>query len=453
MGNEHKGRKFSIAVAVIVGAMAALVVAGLLTNVAEKKGEARNSFLRVVDITDETVDPAVWGKNFPAQYDGYLKTTDQTRTHFGGSEALPHDPTSADPRATIARSKIEEDPRLKTIWAGYAFSKDYRERRGHAYMLDDQTYTGRQSAKTMGVCINCHASLYATYKKLGGGDLTKGFEMLNLMPYVEARKLVTHPIACIDCHDPATMQLRVTRPAFMEGIRAYKKSVGIQDYDVNKMATHQEMRSYVCGQCHVEYYFKGDQKRLVYPWDKGLNADSILAYYDEIKFKDWDHADTGAPLLKAQHPEFEMWNQGVHARSGVTCADCHMPYMRQGAAKISDHHVRSPMLNINRACQTCHKWPEAELLDRVNLIQQRTDQLKDLGLDALVELIADIKNGMATKAPEAKLAKARDFQRKAQFLLDFVMAENSTGFHAPQESARLLGEALDYCRKGQNSLR
>jgi nitrite reductase (cytochrome c-552) len=290
-------------------------------------------------------------------------------------------------------------------------------------------------------------------KKLGGGDLVQGFEMMNAMHYADARKLVTHPIACIDCHDPATMQLRVTRVAFMEGIKAYKKFLGVPNFDVNKMATHQEMRSYVCGQCHVEYYFKGPEKRLVYPWDKGLNADSIMAYYDEIKFKDWDHGDTGAPLLKAQHPEFEMWNQGVHARSGVTCADCHMPYMRQGAAKISDHHVRSPMLNINRACQTCHKWPEAELLDRVNQIQQRTDQLKNLSLDALVELITDIKTGVAAKAPESKLAKARDFQRKAQFLLDFVMAENSSGFHAPQETARLMGEALDYCRKGQNALR
>ena len=89
-------------------------------------------------------------------------------------------------------------------------------------------------------------------------------------------------------------------------------------------------------------------------------------------FKDWVHAETGAPALKAQHPEFEMWNQGIHARSGVACADCHMPYMRVGALKISDHHVRSPLLNINRACQTCHKWPEDELMARAETAQQRT---------------------------------------------------------------------------------
>ncbi|MEX5280879.1 MAG: ammonia-forming cytochrome c nitrite reductase subunit c552 [Nitrospiraceae bacterium] len=168
------------------------------------------------------------------------------------------------------------------------------------------------------------------------------------------------------------MHLRVTRPAFIEGLRALKEQEGVRNYDVNTMTTRQEMRSFVCGQCHVEYYFRGPEKRLVFPWAKGLRVDDMLAYYEETQFKDWTHAETGSPVLKAQHPEFEMWNQGIHARSGVACADCHMPYKREGAMKISDHHVRSPLLNINRACQTCHKWPEAELKDRAEAIQHRT---------------------------------------------------------------------------------
>jgi len=209
----------------------------------------------------------------------------------------------------------------------------------------------------------------------------------------------------------------------------------------------------VCGQCHVEYHFKGPDKRLVYPWSKGLKVEQILAYYDEAKFKDWTHADTGAPVLKAQHPEFEMWNQGIHARSGVACADCHMPYMRVGALKISDHHVRSPLLNVNRACQTCHRWPEDELKARVLTIQQRTFGLRNRAMDALVALIADIRGAAAGGRPDAELARARDFQRKAQFYLDFVEAENSTGFHAPQEAARILAESIDFTRQGQLTLR
>ncbi len=453
-GAQGRGRGRLFLVTALVAAGAAAGATALLVNIFERKVEARNPFYRVVELTDTIEDPAIWGKNFPLQYDGYRRTVDQVRTRFGGSEAVPRTPTAIDPRSVVARSKLEQDPRLKAMWAGYAFAADFREERGHAFMLDDQAFTGRQhAAKQPGTCLHCHASVTVAYRKAGDGDLVKGFERLNSMPYAEARKLVTHPVACIDCHDPATMQLRVTRPAFLEGIRALKAAQGVQDYDVNAMATRQEMRSFVCGQCHVEYYFKGPEKRLTYPWAKGLRADEILSYYEETGFKDWVHAETGAPVLKAQHPEFEMWNQGIHARSGVACADCHMPYKREGALKISDHHVRSPLLNINRACQTCHRWPEEELRARVETIQERTFQLRNLAMDALMDLIADLKAARAAGAGDEALAPARGFQRRAQFLLDFVEAENSTGFHAPQEAARVLGLSLDACRRGQVALR
>ena len=438
----------ALIVLVTVGGLA------LLVNIFQRKQEARNPFFRVVELNDDTVDPSVWGKNFPLQFDDYQKTIDQVRTRYGGSEAEPRTPTQADPRSVVAQSRLEEDPRLKIMWAGYAFAKDFREERGHAYMLDDQTFTERQQVtKQPGTCVNCHASVYTTYKQLGGGDIFKGFEALNKLSYFEARKFVTHPVACIDCHDSQTMQLRVTRPAFIEGMRVLKASQGIQNYDVNKQATRQEMRAYVCGQCHDEYHFSGPEKRLVYPWSKGLQVENILAFYDEQKFKDWEHALTGAPVLKAQHPEFEMWNQGIHARSGVVCADCHMPYKREGALKISDHHVRSPMLNINRACQTCHKWSEDELRARVETIQQRTLNLRNLAMDALIDLINDIKSARDAGRTDTGVTTAQDFQRRAQFYVDFIESENSSGFHAPQEATRILGESINFSRKGQLALR
>ncbi|MCH8016477.1 MAG: ammonia-forming cytochrome c nitrite reductase subunit c552 [Acidobacteria bacterium] len=451
-GAARQGLLF-VAVA-LVAALAAAGGAALLINIMERKQEARNPFYRVVEITDETEDPAMWGKNFPLQYDDYLRTVDQVRTRFGGSEAVPRTPDDVDPRSIVAQSKLDEDPRLKTIWAGYAFAVDFREERGHAFMLEDQTFTQRQIvAEQPGTCVHCHASVYVPYMKLGGGDLIQGFEAMNSMSYAEARKLVSHPIACIDCHSPDTMQLRVTRPAFIEGIRALKASEGIENYDVNTMATRQQMRSYVCGQCHVEYYFEGAEKRLVYPWSQGLRVEDILAYYEAEEFYDWTHAETGARVLKAQHPEFELWNQGIHARSGVACADCHMAYKRVGALKISDHHVRSPLLNINRACQTCHRVSEEELKSRAETIQGRTFALRNSAMDALVDLINDIKMAGEAGRNDAGLTAARTFQRKAQFFLDFVEAENSMGFHAPQEAVRILGESINYSRQGQVVLR
>ncbi len=444
----------TILVIAAIAAFAAVGVTALLVNIMEHKQEARNPFFRVVELDDDTEDPAIWGKNFPVQYDTYKRTVDMVRTKFGGSEALPRTPTEKDPRTQVTTSKIEEDPRLKRMWLGYAFAVDFREERGHAYMLDDQTFTERQQVvQQPGTCMNCHASTYVAMKKLGNGDIVKGFEAINQMPYFDARKHVKHPVACIDCHDSKTMALRVTRPAFMEGIRAFKASQGVPDYDVNTMATRQEMRTYVCGQCHVEYYFKGTEKRLTFPWHKGLKADEILAYYDEVGFKDWTHAETGSPNLKAQHPEFEMYNQGIHARSGVACADCHMPYTKVGAMKVSDHHVRSPLLNINKACQTCHRWSEEELKARAETIQSRHMEMRNLAMDALMSLIDDVKAAKEAGKSDEELAVARDFQRRATFLLDFAEAENSTGFHAPQEGARILAQSIDASRKGQLAVR
>lgn len=439
---------------VIFTALATFSVSALLVNIFERKQEARQPFVRVVELTNDIDDPAIWGKNFPQQYDDYRRTVDMVRTRYGGSESMSHSPTQADPRSVISQSKLQEDPRLKLMWAGYAFSIDFREERGHAYMLIDQRLTQRVTEfKQPGTCLNCHASVTTTYRKLGSGDPFAGFEKLNAMTYAEATKLVAHPVACIDCHDPGTMKLHITRPAFMEGIKAYKASQGVANYDVNTMASAQEMRAFVCGQCHVEYHFKGPEKRLTYPWSKGLKVENILAYYDEIGFRDWVHQETGAPTLKAQHPEFEMWNQGVHARSGVTCADCHMPYKRAGGVKVSDHHVQSPLLNINRACQGCHHFSEAEMKDRVETIQSRFFGARNIAMDALMDLISDLKRAREAGATDSELARARDFQRKAQFYLDLVEAENSSGFHAPQEALRILVESADFSRRGQLALR
>ncbi len=444
----------TILVTAAIAAFAAVGVTALLVNIMEHKQEARNPFFRVVELTDDTEDPAVWGKNFPVQFDSYKRTVDMVRTKFGGSEAFPRTPTEKDPRTQVTTSKIEDDPRLKRMWAGYAFAVDFREERGHAYMLDDQTFTERQQVvKQPGTCMNCHASTYVTMKTLGEGDVEKGFERMNQMSYLEVRNLVKHPVACIDCHDSQSMALRITRPAFVEGIRAYKSSQGVAAYDVNTQATRQEMRTYVCAQCHVEYYFKGAEKRLTFPWHKGLKADQVLEYYDEVGFKDWTHAETGSSNLKAQHPEFETYSQGIHARSGVACADCHMPYTKVGAMKVSDHHVRSPLLNINKACQTCHRWPEEELKARVETIQTRHTEMRDLAMDALVSLIDDLKAAKEAGKSDDEMAVARNFQRRASFLLDFAEAENSSGFHAPQEGARILAQSIDASRKGQLAIR
>jgi nitrite reductase (cytochrome c-552) len=449
-------------------------------SIFERKQEAKNPYVRLVEVGEDTTDPAVWGTNWSRQYDDYRRTEEATQTRFGGSDTLP-------------AQKATAFPWLTRLFAGYAFSLDYRDRRGHAHMLQDQEQTRRVTERPQpGSCLHCHASVIPTYRRLGGGDIFKGFETLGRMPYADAHAEVVktgssnpvaggtsttyqhadgaHPVACVDCHDPRNMELRVTRPGFILGIRAlaagsvpvphlesierWRKSSRAQPYDPNADASRQEMRSFVCGQCHVEYYC-GPKATLFYPWNNGMRVEQIESYYDAFKFSDghtfydWTHPETGAEVLKAQHPEFETWSQGVHARSGVACADCHMPYKREGAMKVSDHWVRSPLLNIARACQTCHPYSESELQARVTAIQDRTHTLLDRSATALTDMLDAIAAAKKAGMTDAQLTGALALQRKAQWRLDFVAAENSMGFHAPQETARVLAEAIDYARQGQ----
>jgi nitrite reductase (cytochrome c-552) len=452
-------------------AVVATIAAGLtalFANIFERKAEQRTPYVRLVEVGENDTDPAKWGKNWPAQYDSYRRTALSTKTRFGGhqgSESLPEE-------------KIDRDPWLKRMFAGYAFAIDYRDRRGHAFMLVDQEHTERLTKPQSGSCLHCHASIMPLYRELGAGDAMKGFGETFKLSYQEVSQKLhqsghAHPVSCVDCHDPGTMSLRVTRPGFILGVRAlaasdapvpalpsitqWREGSRQEPYDANRDATRNEMRSFVCGQCHVEYYCSSKMP-LTFPWGKGLTADNIEAFWDETKFPngepfvDYTHAETGARVLKAQHPEFELWNQGIHARSGVSCADCHMPYMREGATKVSDHWVRSPLLNVNRACQTCHRASEEEMKARVDVIQQRNHELLQRGGAAITDLIDALVAAKANgTAPEA-LEKARQLQRRAQWRLDFIAAENSMGFHAPQEAAKILGEASDYARQGQLAL-
>lgn len=447
-----KARWVPIVVLVLV-AVCAAALTWFLTTIFENKQEAKAPFTHVVNVDETTYDAAVWGQNFPREYEGHIATKEMDTDPL---KTVEREATDEDPRTRVATSKLELDPRLVTMWQGYAFSVDYRKPRGHEYMLEDQQLTKRtKEFKQPGACLNCHVSLAPVVDDLGNGDRDAGWAAMNKLPYNEAVQHAKGPIACIDCHEPGTMELRVTRPAFIEGIARYKENAeGIKDYDVNRDASVQEMRSFVCAQCHVEYYFKGDGNTLTFPWTHGLEATDAIKYYDEMGWNDFEHKLTGANVLKAQHPDFETWSQGIHAANGVTCADCHMAYKRDGAQKITDHQIASPMRTeetINQSCLTCHHTTATEMERRVDKIQERWQGSADVAFDALDALIKDLEANK-DKAEPADLAKARDFQRWAQFLIDMNVSENSHGFHAPQYQIAMLNQATDYARKGQLAL-
>jgi nitrite reductase (cytochrome c-552) len=420
-GSFFRDNKVSVIV-FVAAAAAAFVAAGLLVDIAGKKREALSYPFKVVEIGKTEIDPTVWGKNFPFEYDSFVKTEiDYGATKYGGSKQF---------------SRLDRYPALRRLYAGNAFAVDYNEERGHHYAAIDQANSKRVSVvKQPGACLNCHAAEAPLMIE------EMGWEAFNRTPYDSLKGRAKTGSSCSDCHDPGTMELRITRPAF----RIAMEAAGV---DLTK-ASRQDMRTWVCAQCHVEYYFKGEDKILTLPWSRGRSIDSIEVHYDEYAFKDFVHKETGAPMIKIQHPEFELWSTGVHAKSGVSCADCHMAYVRAGSVKVSDHWVRSPLNDLEASCQTCHRLTKEELNERVITIQDRTAALLGRSELALVAAIDAIVAARAAGAGDAALAEALRLHRAAQIRWDFISSENSTGFHSPQEAARVLAESLDLARQAQ----
>lgn len=405
----------------VVIVILAIGLAGTLLFL-KNQGTPERGIAPIVEIQPMEPDSAVWGQNFPNQYSTLLKTKDnKARTTFGGSEPF---------------SKLEDDPRLVELFAGYGFSKDYNEERGHLYTLEDVRATKRINETTPGTCYSCKSA------NNPGLWAQKGMAEYDHTPFAELGKEIDQPLGCANCHEAGTMRLVVTNPALEEALKAQGK-----DWTT---FTRQEMRTVVCANCHVEYYFAGEGKYLTFPWEGGTRIENIAQYYIEEGFKDWEHPQSGAAMIKMQHPEYEFFTaESTHFKAGVACADCHMPYTRDGAAKFSTHNVQSPLLNAETACGACHT-DVTFVTDRVKEIQGQVRTTMDASEDAIVAAIKAIEATAAIpNVNTGLLAEARDLHREAQLRWDFIAAENSMGFHNPEEALRILANATDLARQAQ----
>jgi nitrite reductase (cytochrome c-552) len=360
-------------------------------------------------------DPAVWGKYYPLEYQSFQKNLEMSAspTGFGGS---------------INVQKSLKEPEILMNFKGMAFSKDYSEDRGHPYALEDLLKSKRVTPKTPGACMTCKTANLKDLWQETGWNYAKA-------PLTEITPRLKHSITCANCHDPQTMKLRVINPAFVE---AMKK----RDIDVNQ-ASREQMRTYVCAQCHVEYHFEPGTTKVVFPWEKGLEPEKIYEYYAARPSgfsEDWVHPDSQVKLLKAQHPEFETWSGGVHGRADVACADCHMPYMRKDGRKYSSHRVTSPMRHVEASCGPCHDQGNKWLIASVKSTQDKVWQLQRTAGQTVARAHEALA---AAKASPAQMEKAREFLRRAQWYWDFVAAENGMGFHNPTQALNTLALSID----------
>ena len=504
-------------VAVVLGA----AMFALFASISEKKAEEKSYPLMLNKVSELEPDFEKWGKNFPTQLDDYKKMEHKSEHNPNASELI-ETPFGGD----LPYSKIIRWPAATVFWNGYAFGVDYSKPRTHYYSQIDQIETKRNDKEYLnahglpafkgqpGYCVNCHTGYLTALQVDGDYNLTAdptsaatkpmpffdvmpkeegekrkaAWTKMNSIPYFDVMKKIAAKhgetihgshlgSTCADCHSPDDMSLRVTRPAFVNAMvaRGYQA-----DAKSGIKATRQEMRSYVCMQCHVEYYPAGKESVLTFPWnfwkkDEPFKIENFDQYYDDqlakedgFKF-DYIHKDTGAKIIKMQHSEAELSSTGIHGRSGVTCADCHMPYKRNGAEKVTTHTILTPYNDLNSACKTCHPQSEKELKARVDFIQNRFSyELRNCEND-LLALIQDIKDARALLAKNEKFASIADekerneaiskalektlyLHRKTHIRWDFAFSENSYGFHGDEESARILGQCKEFARQGQTEL-
>ncbi|MBM4159823.1 MAG: ammonia-forming cytochrome c nitrite reductase [Ignavibacteria bacterium] len=384
-------------------------------SIMERRQEARLAFQLVKPIGEWEPRNEVWGENFPREFETYRSTLDTSfRSKYAGSSW---------------RDYLQEDPYLVVLWAGYAFSRDYAQARGHYHAVEDIRKTLRTGVPQPATCWTCKSTdVPRVMSTMGPADFYRS-SWDSLGPEI------VNNIGCQDCHDPFSMNLRITRPALAEAFQRQGRDI--------KQASHQEMRSLVCAQCHVEYYFKGKlDTYLTFPWDNGFTADSMEAYYDEIEHVDWVHALSRTPMLKAQHPDYELYKTGIHADRGVACADCHMPYRSEGGVKFTNHKIQSPLNDVASACQVCHRESETVLIKNVTDRQDKILELRMQAERALVHAHIEARAAWEKGATEQEMKLVLQRIRHAQWRWDWVAASNGLGFHSPVEAARILGSAI-----------
>lgn len=429
-----------------LGTVVIVFVLGLFaSSIMERRAEA--VFVYTPNVEHSQFEPRneVWGKNFPLEYQSYMQTEQSDfQSKYNGGAMI---------------DMLEVDPRLVVLWAGYGFSKDYNQGRGHYFAVEDIRNSLRTGAPVGGAkspmpntCWACKSPdvprVMNQMIEEAGGNFQQGVANFYKGTWEEKGHEIVNFIGCADCHDAETMNLRVSRPALIEAFERQGK-------DINK-ASHQEMRSLVCAQCHVEYYFNKEtvpgSPYLTLPWDNGMSVEAMEEYYDDMEFKDWTHKLSKAPMLKAQHPGYEVYLTGVHAKRGVSCADCHMPYKSEGGVKYTNHHIQSPLNNVANSCQVCHRQETGDLLADVYERQDRIIGNRDRLEELLVHAHVEAKKAWELGATEDQMKDILMDIRHAQWRWDYAAASHGGSFHSPVEIGRVISTGIDIAQEGRLKL-
>lgn len=395
----------------------------LVASVNERRAEIATLFNNK-RVAIKGIEPRseIWGENYPREFETWKMTEDSSfQSKHNGN---------------IVQDVLDKRPEMVVLWAGYVFSMDYSAPRGHKHALEDI----RNTLRTGSPMNDTDGPQPATCWTCKGPDVPRMMSELGIENFYSKKwgalgSEIVNPVGCADCHNPQNMNVTISRPALIEAFQRRGKK--IED------ASIQDLRTLACAQCHVEYYFKGDGKYLTFPWDKGMTVETIEQYYDSVGFSDWTHKLSKAPMLKAQHPDYELFLLGPHAQRGLSCADCHMPYKTDGAIKYSGHQLVSPLKNIDRTCQTCHRDTPENLTKYVYEYQDKFLEIRDRVEKELAKAHIGAKFAWDNGANEKQMGPVLKLLRAAQWRWDFAVASHGGSFHAPVESQRIMAHSLD----------
>ncbi|MBJ6726287.1 ammonia-forming cytochrome c nitrite reductase subunit c552 [Geomesophilobacter sediminis] len=430
------------------GIAAMFVVAALWAGCSQQKVEP----MKATEIPEGTIDPAAWGKVYPVEYDMW-KSTGQPTPAGKSRYKKGYDVGEARP------DKLDEYPFLALLYNGWGFGSEYKEPRGHYFMVQDQLEVDPGRIKAGGSCLTCKTPYAPTLQKQMGGAYfsTPYKEVLARLP----KDQQTLGVACIDCHDSKGMKLRISR-GFTLG-----KALQAMGVDESKL-TQQDMRTLVCAQCHVSYCIPKDKEMhstdVVFPWAGSkvgnISIENIIKFIKSNPANgEWTQSVTGFKLGFIRHPEYELYsNNSPHWNQGVTCADCHMPQVTVNGQKVADHRVMSPLKADLKACAACHTETPDQLRRKIFEIQDATMSLylRTGYQTATVAKIFEIANHAAAAGKPIDRSfynEAREQYEQAFYRLIFIGAENSIGFHNPGETMRVLNDAARFAASAEVTLR
>ncbi|MDR0467766.1 MAG: ammonia-forming cytochrome c nitrite reductase [Campylobacteraceae bacterium] len=431
-------RKYTL---LLIGSLVAIVSMSLLANSINKKESERQA----INKGREVLEPAKssnWQKYYPRQYDSWKKTKN----------------------SIDLEDMLDKWPQLVIVWAGYPFSKDYNAPRGHYYAVQDNINSLRPASPKNATdgplpsaCWTCKST-----------DVVRIMEEQGDIEYYTGKWAkygadMVNQIGCYDCHDPKTAQLHMKRDYVNKGLVA----AGLPNFDTS---THQEKRNLVCAQCHSEYHFmatnypdpakpEANKTAMVVtlPWNYGLDEKGMEKYYNDPKifakpFADYTNSISKTPIVKAQHPDYELYKTGIHGKKGVSCADCHMPYTLEGATKFSDHQVGNPLDTMDRSCMTCHRESESKLKAIVKEKYDRKEVLFNTSVTNIAKAHLEAKKAWEVGASESEMAPVLADIRSAQWKWDYIVASHGGFFHAPEESLKVLADSNELAQSARLKL-